>query len=205
MGSQMPIFETEAGKILFIHVPKTGGTTIANELQKHHACSYLSKGPEPGCPCSPQHYDAELLTKLFQEEDFRYVFMVTRHPVERMVSQFKWEKKFRPDTSPFSHWLDDSLRKARADPYYRDNHFRPQFEFECLGAEIFRLEEGLSNLFARLGTVTGTAYAEELCRDNAAPGEVVQIGPHDRALINDTYAQDLERYGYAPGPQAGGS
>jgi hypothetical protein len=61
----MPIFEQGATKILFLHIPKTGGTSIENMLKKHVDMSFYSPVPPSGLKITPQH---------LQMNDFRILF-----------------------------------------------------------------------------------------------------------------------------------
>ena len=82
----MPILETPRGKVLFIHVPKTGGSTISHELGRHHEVQMYAADAWPGYPVTPQHLHSEPLTELFQSGEFVYTFVVVRHPVDRICS-----------------------------------------------------------------------------------------------------------------------
>ena len=86
-----------------------------------------------GFPCSPQHFHGTLLEQLFGAEEFDWAFMVVRHPVGRMVSQYRYEVHRRRQplpAPPFFRWLRETILARRDNPYVRDNHLRPQHEFE---------------------------------------------------------------------------
>ena len=125
--------------------------------------------------------------------------MIVRHPVDRIVSEFKFQSR-KPSRFYrrffFSRWLRHNLRLAAKDPYRRDNHFRPQSEFEAFGPEIFRLEEGLAPCFHELATITGLeppARDIHLLRSRRVE---IEIGRDELELIRDFYCTDFERYGY---------
>lgn len=89
----MPIFETPKGKVLFIHIPKTGGSTISRELARHHQMSMNTNSFWPGYDCTPQHLHAGPLTGLFEPAALAYVFTVVRNPVDRIRSEYNWNQK----------------------------------------------------------------------------------------------------------------
>lgn len=193
---QMTIFDTANGKVLFIHVPKTGGSTITQELRLHHPMDMSTNAPWPGYHCTPQHLHDAPLIEMFQSAALAYVFMVVRHPVDRICSEYNWNQRKRSIKTPFSLWLRLKLHQARKSPYHDDNHLRPQHEFVCLDAEIFRLEDGLDKVFRRLTEVTGVRYSHNPEARNVAGSPPPSISKADRNLIGKFYANDFKRFGY---------
>lgn len=192
----MPIFETDAGQILFIHVPKTGGSSLHKCLSHFHSHSPWTTNPLPGEPCTPQHYDRALLERHFGGTDFVWSFMVVRHPAERLVSEYCWQMRNRMVPVPFGWWVRDVLSKLAADRYCFDNHLRPQHEFRCLGAEVLRFEDGLDAVVKRMSKITGIDYAPHLEHRNKRRPRLVQIGKSERTLIEDAYRKDYEQFCY---------
>ncbi len=192
----MPIFETPKGKVLFIHIPKTGGSTISRELARHHQVTMNTNSVWPGYDSTPQHLHAGPLTELFQPAAFAYVFTVVRHPVDRIRSEYNWNQRMRSIKIPFWLWLRTKLMQVRNSPYLDDNHLRPQEEFLCLDTDVFRLEDGLDKVFRHLSQVTGADYAE-----NPEARKVTDVAPPavsaaDRNLIRKFYGNDFRRFGY---------
>ena len=192
----MPIFDTPKGKVLFIHIPKTGGSTISSELKLHHQVGMITSSPWPGYHCTPQHLHAGPLRELFQPEALAYVFTVVRHPVDRIRSEYDWNQRKRSIKMPFWLWLRKKLFQARSSPYLDDNHFRAQEEFLCLNTEVFRLEDGLDKVFQRLSEVTGADYSESPEARKVADAPLQTVSKADRNLIGKFYANDFRRFGY---------
>lgn len=193
---QMTIFDTASGKVLFIHIPKTGGSTITRELRNHHPMDMSANTPWPGYHCTPQHLHGAPLIKLFQSEALAYVFMVVRHPVDRICSEYNWNQRKRSIKVPFSLWLRLKLHQARKSPYHDDNHLRPQHEFVCLDSEVFRLEDGLDKVFRRVTEVTGVPYSHTPEARNVAGSPPPSVSKADRNLIGKFYAKDFKLFGY---------
>ena len=192
----MPIFDTPKGKVLFIHIPKTGGSTISSELKLHHQVGMITSSPLPGYHCTPQHLHAGPLRELFQPEAPAYVFTVVRHPVDRIRSEYDWNQRKRSIKMPFWLWLRKKLFQARSSPYLDDNHFRAQEEFLCLNTEVFRLEDGLDKVFQRLSEVTGADYSESPEARKVADAPLQTVSKADRNLVGKFYANDFRRFGY---------
>ena len=192
----MPVFETPKGKVLFIHIPKTGGSTICSELARHHQISMITRSPWPGYDCTPQHLHAGPLTELFQPAALAYVFTVVRHPVDRIRSEYNWNQRNRAVKMPFWLWLRKKLFQVRMSPYLDDNHWRSQAEFLCLDTEVFRLEDGLDRVFRRLSEVTGANYTEVPEARKVADFPPQSFSKADRKPIGKLYGNDFSRFGY---------
>ncbi|MEO1331595.1 MAG: hypothetical protein AAFW46_18240, partial [Pseudomonadota bacterium] len=79
----MPIFQTERRSLLFLHVPKTGGSSIEQALR---ACPGVSEAPIPGgeaAPCPPQHLHYALVAERADPGAFDARIAVVRHPPPR--------------------------------------------------------------------------------------------------------------------------
>ena len=192
----MPVFQTDAGQVLFIHVPKTGGTSIQICLGHFHSHSPWTNAPLSGEPCTPQHYDRAFLERHFGGISLAWSFMVVRHPAERLLSEYCWQMRNRIVPPPFGWWLRDGLSRMEVDRYCFDNHLRPQHEFHCLDAEVFRYEDGLDMVIRRMTSLTGIDYAPRLEHRKKRRPRLVRIGNAERRLIEDTYRQDYEQFGY---------
>lgn len=95
----MPVFQRDGKKVLFLHVPKAGGTSIEEFFKKNDwEISFLDRGGDLSwnkfMKCSPQHMHAEILEKIFKINSFHAIFITVRHPFERIKSEFKWRKKY---------------------------------------------------------------------------------------------------------------
>jgi hypothetical protein len=195
----MPLFGTSAGNVLFIHVPKTGGSSIEQHLSSAVGVARSEALVDRSVQSSPQHFHGEVLTRVLQDVPLCYSFMVVRHPVERIRSEYKFQtrrhvKSYR--LLSFSLWLRYHLGRARHNRSHRDNHFRPAREFEAWSPEVFRLEEGLSACFERLQAMAGIVPPTEEIHVKKSRPMKVDIGKADTELIYEFYREDFERYGY---------
>ena len=142
----MPLFRIGGKSVLFIHIPKTGGTSVENLLSSQGPMSLHSLGQKAnrvrmgaerqgrGIPL--QHLHAAALTTLLQPQQVDYAFVIVRDPVDRLVSEYRHSRALgRPETRlGFSAWLRVSLAAVRLIPGFRNNHFRPQSDFPCFAA-----------------------------------------------------------------------
>ena len=213
----MPCVRANGKLLFFAHVPKTGGSSVEDYLAARFGpLSMLDRGwfgyryggggaRSAGLLTSPQHLTAADAGRLFQTPP-DWSFAVVRDPVARIVSEYRYmaARGRRPwrwlAKAGFSPWLHTVLRAARHDPTIFDNHLRPQSDIVPAEAEVFRLEDGLDALIARIDAVTGTT-APGLAMGHAlksGPADRPDPAPADLAAIGQAYASDYARFGYPP-------
>ncbi len=197
----MPIVDANGKRILFVHAPKTGGTTIEHYLQSIGQLSLREGGRQPwGLPCSPQHLHAEAINRFFPGLVFDWAFTVVRHPVDRILSEYKYQTrkgKWHYKIWPFSAWLRYVLTRAKLNAYYRDNHFRPQHEFEGFSAEVFRFEDGLNRCVDSINQKLGIVKPNNLIWENRSRSIELVLSNSDIKIIQEFYRTDFKRYGYS--------
>jgi hypothetical protein len=203
----MPAYRINGKNVLFIHVPKTGGTTLAAFLAAYSSTSLHNRGVKLLKPIEGgaltrslplQHFHGRLLESMFAADFFDYSFMVVRDPLERMKSEYRHSGILgRIDARlPFGPWLSLTLGLSSLAPNIRNNHYRPQADFHCFNANVFRFEEGLQSIAARvatrLGVTTPTAVPHERRTDEAE----IEVSRASLARIRRFYAADYETFGY---------
>lgn len=199
----MPVAQTNGKTVLFIHIPKTAGMSIDRFLRANGKVTAAERLTAYGRRVRLRHLHAEPLQELYLPGCFDWCFMIVRHPEQKLISEYRYHRRrggLRPQNfMSFSVWLRYSFARAHLNPSYRENHFRPQTEFRAFDAEVFRLEDGLSQVEARFGTVTDLGgQLASISRENVSPPTPVVVSELDRALINSRYAADYEAFGYDP-------
>ena len=180
----MPAYRINNKNVLFIHVPKTGGTTVESFLETHGKMSLHNQGAKLLKPFSDsfliralplQHFHAELLVAMFAADFFDYTFMIVRDPLQRMKSEYRHSRALgRLDTRlNFEHWVRLMFGLTAFAPTLRNNHFRPQSQFKCFNAEVFKLEDGMEHILGSVCIRLGIP----------APGKI----PHERKMIDSDF------------------
>lgn len=218
----MPIFRIDTRLFHFAHVPKCAGSAVENYLMDRFGpLGFLDRRhlADPGLRwsrSSPQHIDVASLHRLLPPDFFAGAVAVVRHPVDRIVSLFRFQRDIErslPEDAGFGAWLDDLPERQRENPFYLDNHPRPMTELVPDGAAVFRLEQGLIPLISWLDVQAGDSagprqvtmrgsYAQHLARHGRPAGPPVTVSAEDRQRIAALYAADFDRFGYDP---AGGA
>lgn len=148
----MPVFTKHGKNILFIHIPKCGGSSIIDVFRRMGYTVLLNMSslpPQESLIASPQHLTWKELKDIVNWSEISEVFTVARNPYDRLLSEYRWATRSidNPIELPsFDHWAMDQLSKAMADPSHADNHIRPMVDFfpSDLSCRVFRYEAGLS-------------------------------------------------------------
>ncbi|GGB06765.1 sulfotransferase family 2 domain-containing protein [Allosediminivita pacifica] len=211
----MPFFKIDQRLVYYAHVPKCGGSSIAQYIRDRfgplafHESGFLSRPEaERWTKSSPQHVDAEVLERLIPLSFFDAVFTIVRHPVKRAVStyhfQLELEQSILPGTS-FSDWLSGLEERHARDTFAFDNHTRPMTEIVPEGATVFHMEHGLDSLVLWFDAVSGRAEGPRAILPENTRGDYVQVSGErvtpsegDIAAIARIYAADFKRFGYVP-------
>ncbi len=211
----MPLYlKDNCRPILFLHIPKTGGSTIENWLNAE--CNYsqmlLSKYALDGMTCTPQHLSFESISALVGE-DFStaksYAFTVVRNPFDRLVSEFFYRvgmKQIRLGSSPekyFSNWVNDILEKATKSPDVLDNHLRPQGFFISDDVRIFKLESGIEAILETVAKENDLAAPTVISSKKVSAKTDVIWSDSAIQRVQEFYKDDFHRFGYSVEPVNG--
>lgn len=203
----MPYYKSK--KILFIHIPKTGGTVIENEIKKksrqtlYCRVKHNSLLPFPFNKCSLQHQFYTTLYKFRNKLNINFnnikVFSVVRNPYNRVISDLFWYKLIKKDYD--STKVYNVIKNKYLNKNNLDNHNKPQYKFvtDEMGVlipniKIFKTEQlnqsndNLSNFLGLKINVkkeggVNKNYSRYLNNDSIA-------------IINDFYKKDFELFGY---------
>jgi len=198
----MPVFFKGSHKILFVHIPKTGGTYIENLFAHNDFQHDFWVQPEDRhllgvMHCSPQHLHWSQLKAIFAIRKFSYMFTVVRNPLSRFISEYQM-RSHRLDAE-FNEWAVQILDRQQKNRFVSDNHLRPQVEFVGENVEIFKFEDGLgpewlAQLQARLGQEFPPLVAPAVTRKKAHKS----VEPCREVIerVQQLYAEDYQRFGY---------
>jgi hypothetical protein len=206
----MPVFANGDKTLLFVHVPKAGGSAIeslftANGWKMSYRDGQMRKGsPNWYRHCSPQHMHAAPLRETFRLERFDAIFMLVREPIARFRSEYimRNAKAPRTDAASVEAWAEKRLRSFQRDPYVLDNHLRPQTEFLLPGALVHRFEDGLGALVEIVNRLHGLDLPLDIPhrRDSSSVAGVsssqVEISPGLQTRLRAFYIQDMHAFGY---------
>jgi hypothetical protein len=200
----MPFIEKNGLRVLFIHIPKTGGTSMEKWLESLAPLHLFCNGLPSYLRCTPQHLRLRDINEILKPVFFDYQFALVRDPYARLESEFRmhnsWARQgFFGGGPSFSLWLEENLERQKRDPFHFDNHLRPQWEFIGSDVEIFRMEDGLlepMRKVAKLLKIPATRKARHELNTGEKTGKIVW-DRSDRLMIQEFYRLDFETFGYS--------
>ena len=199
----MPFVEIGGRRVLFVHIPKTGGSSVEEWLSGHGRLRF--GGGSAFLRGNAQHLPYKDHVNLFGGDFFDYAFAIVRSPYERALSEYRMRimaagKDAMLHPPKLNFWLEENLRRAETNPFVLDNHLRRQVEFCGDGLRIFRFEDGLANILATVAADLGSPKPADVPH-RASTAHV----PEGRMLdgpsilqLNEFYAADFAQFGYAP-------
>lgn len=141
----MPFFKKHNDIIYFAHIPKTGGTSVETFLQ---SCGYKMyfHGRVLSNKFSSKHHrtsDDKELKLLFEFLEPRLSFTVMRHPIERIISEYKWcnTKLNVLTTAALRSFIRTKIYQSKKKKHVNDNHIRPQTDFLIEGMLIYKFND----------------------------------------------------------------
>lgn len=212
----MPLYHINGKLVLFIHIPKTGGTSVDFWLRSLGEPILGSIGQEVDwLPCVPQHLHAEPLSQLVPHTAPDYAFAIVRHPEHRMVSEFFHRHKTKKTrrlgrhlrSRPFEQlseaqmsryfeaWQARCFKKYQRHPFWDSNHVRPQSAFtDWPGLHVFRYEDGLQKVYDAVTQKLGLGATGEVPRLNSSKKHSLVLTDKAKARIRSFYARDYENW-----------
>ena len=196
----MPIFEHNARRVLFIHIPKTGGTSIESLLSTKASMTFFSPKPPNGLKVCPQHLTFNDLEVLLGKSYWDWSFTIVRNPYRRLESEYRFRTglgshRYGKETD-FSTWVVKSIENVKKDRCFWDNHFRPQTDFMAEGVSIFKFEEGLNPAVRQAADQLDIELEKNLERKNVSEKKSVSWTRETLDLVNEYYQDDFDFLDY---------
>ena len=214
----MPIARVNDKILFFVHIPKTGGTSVEEYLQRIGHICLAGKNTQHYSKATPKHMERQTFEQFVPAEFYDHGFTIIRDPLQRMKSEFGHQRNQMAGRSGaallarilprrrrqglgtriarsladgnFDAWVPAMFEGYQNDPYFRDNHIRPQADFVANGHEVFRFEGGLDQVLS---------WINERCGVNEATAAV----PHEKQSAGTAFSasegtQNLVRQFYRP-------
>lgn len=160
----MPLYRIDQHLLFFVHIPKTGGTSIEQALEALGTVALRKKAKDTSAPA--QHFHAEIYRTLVPAAFYDCGFTVCRNPYARLISEYRYQDSHEKTKGRgFDDWVTRAFSTYEKNPYVHHNHIRPQIEFLDPSVEVFRFENGLlpalSSALSRIGKPAPSALPHE--------------------------------------------
>lgn len=203
----------ETHRILFLHIPKTGGTTVERMIWPNHAVSTEADystlcGWDDRCGWLNHLTMAQISDRCPYHDLAEYlVFTLVRNPWDRLVSEFHWKSSMSGLQIPFCEYVrllyfgeTEAIQQYYRSPIAFEQHMRPQADY-CLEStegvvEILRYEHFEHEVLRTLGK----------CRVRIEPLPRIRASVHAHYthyyngrtidMVGNIYHDDVERFGY---------
>lgn len=211
-----PIKLVKGVKVMFIHIPKNGGTsigpTIGYEKRKHFELNLDGSGTIEDLENAKktlQHRDAkELYTivgKRNWEQSFRFSFV--RNPWDRMYSWYKYKvsinhHQMKSNPINFNSWIEAVCSRQTLPYYHSKKIYQPQFNWLSLNDTDLALDfvgkfEDLDKDFQHIANLIGLSPV--LPHYNKAKVETDYRAVYNQRsvdLVSEFYKKDVEYWNY---------
>jgi hypothetical protein len=210
-------------KLLFVHIPKTGGTSVEDFFDLCHPENfwfdrwdrdhgafikqYALLSDSIYLHWEPQHYPLSLLQLLKPEVRNYFKFLFVRNPFTRILSEYFWHtnqvftEDFQFDPRHFQMWLDDYYNEPH------NSHKEPQVTFaddsvDFIGKyEHFETDfHNLLKLLSQRSDVFRNVGEKPIPRLNATGRDktvlIPRMLPGSRAWIVERFREDFLQFGY---------
>lgn len=194
----MPLYlNQDQQELLFLHIPKTGGSSVEQLLKLNASGGYLYSTKQLQRLCTPQHLHRQVLTAMFDDPDIAS-FTLVRNPYLRLISEYKYQIKrgmFKRDELSFDQFITSRLSAYSQDPYAYDNHFRPMQEFILPTTRVFKLEQDIDKLEDYLSSFLKKTVCLPHINQASLNGEL-EVSQATLDLILHTYECDFAAFDY---------
>jgi Sulfotransferase family len=193
----MPLYRHGSKIVFFIHVPKTGGSSVENALRSLGCKQALfTKGKPKFFRANLQHVNSEVYNHMMDDDFYDYAFMVVRNPFDRAASEFKMKVIDAEDTTPFDEWFPAAIERCKQFRFTRDNHIRPQSSFFSEGVEVFKVEDGLDKVLAAACNALGIEPPATPRHDRKGSEGLIEAKSSTLTQLAAFYSKDFSHFGY---------
>tara|TARA_B100000886_G_C20305638_1_gene441607 strand:+ start:111 stop:701 length:591 start_codon:yes stop_codon:yes gene_type:complete len=194
----MPVFDEN---ILFLHIPRSGGSIIENKLKETYTMKFYGSDTSG---LSLQHYTANELIKKNVDIDKMFSFTFVRNPFDKILSTYlNWSIDH---TKSFDDYIDMVKNVVENKLYYKISaintndlsHFKPQVELlENLKSDFVGKFENYENDIKILSKM----HPKLTCLNeiNIKKREVdykQHYSERNRNIIEELYKNDLIKFKY---------
>lgn len=204
----MPLARVNGCVLHFIHIPKTGGSSVNSYLRTRGDLALYSRDPLDWMQVSPQHLHRSAALRVLPPGFCDAEFTILRDPVQRIRSEYRYRAARLAQASGqtssavewhdgrafgdgFEAWVKAVLRDWNHNPCLYDNHIRPQSDFWRPGIKTFLFEDGLGQVFDWIDRVAGLPDTGPHIHENPGAAIEVSLSRSIEGEIREFYRADI--------------
>jgi hypothetical protein len=197
----MPLFTKEGLSVLFLHIPKSGGTSVNAAFQNQgFRAHYLQDKIDQwhtGRTISPQHYHFDIIRQIIDISQISFCFALIRDPLSRLVSEFKHQRSagIAKDDN-FVEWYDRIKKIKETNPSCFDNHLRPQVDFVHSSINLYAFPGMLSELQADFMRISNLSLSFPVLNTRSTDKQASLVSLAKQTTAESDYSEDIALYNY---------
>lgn len=191
--------------LLFIHIPKCGGTSIIkkfnidenclNSCLRHEERFYFCEETGEDILFSPQHFTPSIVKRYYNGFfDLYKKFTIVRNPYTRSISEYLFREKYIKefDDNDFFIWWEKFLLSncdhlLPQNLYFKDIHYDFVLKYESL-------EKDFNNMCNILDLPTGLPHINKSHLDSGSC--VSLLSKRTKDFLFEIYRDDFTEFGY---------
>ena len=200
----MPIYSKDDVRILHIHVPKTGGTSISEQFfREGWAVDYHTRlsrkaidNRAEDCeePVQNLHYE-RLKEWGLLDSPYQLIFMGCRHPFNRFVSEYIFRKRSlmyrgRVEVNKYLEFI-----YSRTSTSFASNHIRKLIDFHGEKVQYIKKQESESLSLPLMVCLAKYIDVSNLPRFYQQSYDISEFEPY-RTEVESLYSEDMYFFGY---------
>ena len=191
---------------IFIHIPKTAGTSIEASLGMHGDLDYVGikpyinqrKNQDTLFGVGLQHLTALQVKRKIKNYDDYYKFTFVRNPWSRFVSAMIFNGSLRSNLK--SNLTKSEFKKNMQDINYSMGHFKCQLDYiehdGNLLVDFVGRFENLHEDYSHISSVLGVNLTLEHRMKTEHKHYTEYYDDETRQIVAEKYARDIEYFGY---------
>ncbi|MDV6253340.1 sulfotransferase family 2 domain-containing protein [Vibrio sp. EA2] len=195
----MPLFKNDDKNwVNFIHIPKTGGTSVEYMLSDDYDMMLFSKNDRV-LNVTPQHLDKEKINILGLDKLGPLSFCIVRNPIERFISEYKYRMSIGArhyKVLDVNSFLDISIQRYNKNPNVFDNHIRPQVDFLLEHTKVYKFESELSNIASVLSEEFQFSNVKNISHEKKSKSRSLNLSNESIHKLKEFYKKDFETFNY---------
>lgn len=201
-------------KIIFLHIPKTGGTTVEKMILPNHS---FSAEPDHSNLCGwddrfgwLNHLTMDQIIELCPYLDLSeyLVFTVVRNPWDRLVSEYHWKRSISDLQIRFFEYVrllylgeTEAIQKNYRSPIAFEQHIRPQASYFLQSIEgvvkVLRFENFEHEVMQMLRECCVNIELLPRIRTSSHAHYTHYYNSCTIDMVGNLYLDDIKRFGYS--------